>query len=181
MPSNVPVRENQDISSRRPTSESSAPAPGGIPFHSLLPTSDPAATACAAIQRSAKPCSCCHMSDLRPFQLILAESCRITSHSSVLRGTADEDQACPHHLAFFCLAFLVRAAFSPFAATSSSSLVPSVIARTNFLVWDQRAWAARRADSLRCSGVIFLARVLPPSLPNFLKYSVISFLVTSAR
>jgi hypothetical protein len=30
----------------------------------------------------------------------------------------------------------------------------------------QRAWAARRADSLRCSLVIFLARALPPIRAN---------------
>jgi len=41
------------------------------------------------------------------------------------------------------------------------------------------AWAARRADSLRSSGVMFLALFFPPCLPNLAKYSRVSFGHTS--
>ena len=78
----------------------------------------------------------------------------------IARGTADEDQACVHQLSFFCLAFLVLAAFSPFPATSRSSLVPSVISRTSFLVWDQRAWAARRVsyEAIQREHCVYISR-----------------------
>jgi hypothetical protein len=68
--------------------------------------------------------------------------------------------ACVHHFAFFCLAFLVRAAFSPFPATSSNSLVPSVISRTGFLVRDQRAWAARRVsyEAIQREHCVYISR-----------------------
>jgi hypothetical protein len=45
----------------------------------------------------------------------------------------------------------------------------------------QRAWAARRALSLRCSAVSFLARASPPCFPNLAKYFVISFCFTFRR
>jgi hypothetical protein len=41
MPSNVASEGKSGHSSRWPTSDSSVPAPGEIPFHCLLPTSSP--------------------------------------------------------------------------------------------------------------------------------------------
>jgi hypothetical protein len=49
------VKEDQDIVLDGPVLSLQPPAPGGIPSHCLLPTPAPAATACAAIQRSSFP------------------------------------------------------------------------------------------------------------------------------